>query len=529
MDKKKKWGINRKATIGTAIFTFILVVLSCTAGSYIFNRSIEKIYNDKGYVLGDIILNEIDHDKIAEYTRTWKEDDYYKSMKKYLRFMKDTSDVAYIYIVVPYENKTMRYVYDNTTFIGDSDPISASFDEIWKTYTEGVRPESYLIRRSKRYGYLTSSCLPIKDSTGNVVALLFVDISMKVIRSTLIDYLLNMIAISLLLLGLFCLSNWYFISKNLINPLMVLRRNVRKFASNNAEIDTSIEDIQTGDEMEELASSVLQMEKDIVKYIDNIQSITAEKERISAELDVASKIQTDMLPGVFPPFPDRKELDIYATMTPAKEVGGDFYDFFFIDNDHLAIVIADVSGKGVPAALFMARAKTIIRNSALTKKGLSPSRILRDVNKQLCENNAEDFFVTVWFCIIELSTGRGMASNAGHECPAIRRAGGEYELLIYKHSPALAISEELLFGEHTFDMNPGDSFFVYTDGVTEATNLDMKLFGTKRMLQSLNREPEADAKKLLENMQEDIDAFVGEGSQFDDITMLSFFYKGPQS
>ncbi len=528
MNKKKSLSINKKALIGTVIFTFLLIFLCCVAGSFVFDRAVEKIYNDKGYVLASIIANEIDHEKIAEYTKTWEADDYYHSMEEYLHFIEDTSNAAYIYIAVPYEDKTMRYVYDSDTFIGDTDPIAAPFDEIWQAYTKGVRPKSYLVRHSKKYGYLTSSCLPIKDSTGHVVALLFVDTNMDEIMRTLMFYVFNMIFISAILLAVFCLTNWHFISKNLISPLMLIRRNVKNFAVNNGAIDDCIESIKTGDELEELAESVIQMEKDIVNYIDNIQTITAEKERIGAELNVASKIQLDMLPGVFPPFPDRKEFDIYAIMDPAKEVGGDFYDFFFIDDDHLALIMADVSGKGIPAALFMARAKAIIRNSAVTRGDLSPSRILREVNKQLCENNEEDYFVTVWLGIIELSTGRGTAANAGHEYPAIKKAGEEYELLIHKHSPALAISDELIFAEHAFDMNPGDSFFVYTDGVPEATNPEMELFGTQELLKSLNRDPNANAQKLIENVKEDIASFVKEADQFDDITMLSFIYKGKQ-
>ncbi len=526
MKQKKKWSINRKALTGTIIFTFLLTFLCCVGGSFVFDRAIEKMYNDKGYVLAEIIANEIDLDKVAEYTRTWKADGYYAEMEAYLHFIEDTSNAAFIYIAVPYEDRTMRYVYDTATYIGDSDPIAAQFDEIWKAYTEGVRPQSYLVRNSKKYGFLTSSCLPLKDSSGNVIALLFVDTSMNDILKTIWNYAINMILICTGLLVIFCVSNWYFISRNLINPLMLIRRNVRNFAANNGAIDDCIESIDTGDEMEELADSVIHMERDIVKYIENIQSITSEKERISAELDVASKIQYDMLPGEFPPFPDRKEFDIYAIMDPAKEVGGDFYDFFFIDQDHLALVMADVSGKGIPAALFMAKAKAIIRNSAVTKGDLSPSRILREVNAQLCENNAEDYFVTVWFGIIELSTGRGTAANAGHEYPAIKKAGGEYELLIHKHSPALAISEDLIFAEHAFDMNPGDSFFVYTDGVPEATNPELELYGTKRLLTSLNHEPDATAQKLIENVKGDIDTFVKEADQFDDITMLSFIYHG---
>ena len=250
-----------------------------------------------------------------------------------------------------------------------------------------------------------------------------------------------------------------------------------------------------------------------------------EKERISAELNVATQIQADMLPRIFPAFPERKEFDIYASMTPAKEVGGDFYDFFLIDEDHLGLVMADVSGKGVPAALFMVIAKTLIKNRA--QLGGSPAEILQDVNEQLCEGNEAELFVTVWLAILEISTGKGMAANAGHEHPALKRAGGAFEMVKYRHSPAVATMEGIRFREHAFELHPGDSLYVYTDGVTEATNKSNALFGEERTLNALNRNLSSDAKETLITVKNEIDAFVGDAVQFDDITMLCIDYFGP--
>ena len=231
-----------------------------------------------------------------------------------------------------------------------------------------------------------------------------------------------------------------------------------------------------------------------------------------------------MLPNVFPAFPDHKEFDIYATMTPAKEVGGDFYDFFLIDENHLALVMADVSGKGVPAALFMVIAKTLIKNRAQT--GGSPAEILGYVNDQLCEGNDAELFVTVWLGILDLTTGKGVAANAGHEHPVIKRKDGDYELIVYKHSPAVAVMEGMHFREHEFELHPGDILYVYTDGVPEATNADNELFGTDRMLDALNRNKNVQLEELLGEVKKSIDAFVGAAPQFDDITMLGFTFWG---
>jgi len=250
----------------------------------------------------------------------------------------------------------------------------------------------------------------------------------------------------------------------------------------------------------------------------------AKRERIENELQLATNIQTSILPHTFPAFPMRTEFDIYASMDPAKEVGGDFYDFFLIDDDHIGLVIADVSGKGVPAALFMMTARVLIK--AHLQNGESPAKALGNANDQLCEGNEAELFVTVWAAVIEISTGRGVAANAGHEHPALRRAGGEYELQIYRHSPAVATMEGIPFKEHSFELNPGDSLFVYTDGVPEATSAEDELFGTDRMIEALNRDPDAAPELILKNVRAGVDGFVREAEQFDDLTMLCFRYIG---
>ncbi|MCR4646224.1 MAG: PP2C family protein-serine/threonine phosphatase [Oscillospiraceae bacterium] len=274
----------------------------------------------------------------------------------------------------------------------------------------------------------------------------------------------------------------------------------------------------------------------VVEYIQIFNSVqlTAEKmrsekekERIGAELNVATQIQADMLPSIFPAFPGRKDFDIHASMNPAKEVGGDFYDFFMIDDDHIALVIADVSGKGVPAALFMVIAKTLIKNHAQLGE-YSPAKVLIQANEQLCEGNEAELFVTVWLAIIQLSTGKGVAANAGHEHPALRHVNGQFELVKYRHSPAVATMEGMLFKEHEFQLQPGDTLFVYTDGVPEATNSRNELFGEERMLTALNRVPGAPPSELLKNVKAAVAEFVGEAPQFDDMTMLGFAYFGTE-
>ncbi|MBO7710558.1 MAG: serine/threonine-protein phosphatase [Lachnospiraceae bacterium] len=276
-------------------------------------------------------------------------------------------------------------------------------------------------------------------------------------------------------------------------------------------------DVRSNVEFSSLSDDINSTVSTLKKYIAEAAA------RIDQELEFARAIQLSVLPRTFPAFPDRTDFDIYASMDPAKEVGGDFYDFFLVDDDHLALVIADVSGKGIPAALFMMTAKTLIKN--LAQAGGDPSQILYGANMELCEGNDAELFVTVWLAIVELSTGKGVAANAGHEHPAIRRAGGSYELSVYRHSPPLGTMKGIRFTEHTFRMHPGDSLFVYTDGVAEATNLNNELFGTERMLETLNQNADAMPEELIRQMREGIDSFAGDAPQFDDITMLCFHYK----
>lgn len=242
--------------------------------------------------------------------------------------------------------------------------------------------------------------------------------------------------------------------------------------------------------------------------------------RINAELAFAKEIQHSAIPNVFPPFPDHNEFELYATMDTAKEVGGDFYDFFMIDPTHLALVVADVSGKGIPAALFMMKSKTLIKS--LAESGKSPADVFKKANEQLCEGNDAEMFVTAWMGIIDLKTKLMTCVNAGHEYPIIRHQNGNYELFKDTHGFVLAGMEGVKYKEYTIQYQPGDALFVYTDGVTEATDANKELFGTDRLLAALNNKENKTPEKMLESVKTSIDTFVGEESQFDDITMLGF-------
>lgn len=362
-------------------------------------------------------------------------------------------------------------------------------------------------------------------SQGDLV--MFVGVSMQwrdLISSVLSMSLLiaAVTAVLFMILGVLFLN---LLKKNVIIPLREEQSIINQYKENKyaAETVEKLRCISSENEIQELAEDFSSMVLEIERHINDVKNITAEKERIGAELELATKIQASMLPNIFPPFPDREEFDIYASMTPAKEVGGDFYDFFLIDDNHLGLVMADVSGKGVPAALFMMSSKILVKNYAMT--GSSPSKVLEQTNAQICKNNEQEMFVTVWFGILEISTGRITAANAGHEYPIIKKTDGDFELFKDKHGFVVGGMDGMKYKDYELTLEKGDVLFLYTDGVAEATNAKNELFGTDRLLTALNNSKTADPKVLLENVKSAVDEFAGEAEQFDDLTMLGIILK----
>ena len=342
------------------------------------------------------------------------------------------------------------------------------------------------------------------------------DIDAKTLRGTRYA-MLNQLTLSVISTGLIVLF--------VIVPLKKVQKNIRLYrvTKDSENVIKNLEKIRPHNEIGELSEDVSELAAEIDDHLEKIRTITAEKERIGAELTLATRIQTSMLPNIFPPFPERTEFDIYASMDPAKEVGGDFYDFFLVDDDRLCIVMADVSGKGVPAALFMMASKIILANNA--KMGKSPAQILTDTNAAICSNNREEMFVTVWLGILEISTGRLTAANAGHEYPVLKGPGGDFELVKDKHGFVIGGMAGLKYKEYELTLEPGSKLFLYTDGVPEATDAEGRMFGADRMIAALNSDGGASPEQVLKNVRASVDGFVKEAEQFDDLTMLCVEYK----
>ncbi len=309
-------------------------------------------------------------------------------------------------------------------------------------------------------------------------------------------------------------------ARKLTRPLLELRSDVEHISGGDLKHQAAV---RCNDEIGDLAAAFNGMAGSLDKYIKDLTAVTAEKERIGAELDIATHIQASMLPCIFPAFPDRREFDVYASMNPAKEVGGDFYDFFMVDDTHLAIVVADVSGKGVPAALFMVIGKTLIKDH--TTPGRDLGEVFMEVNRLLCEGNSEEMFITAFEGVLDLETGELHFVNAGHETPFICKKGQGYAPYKIRAGFVLAGMEGTRYRMGSTQLEPGDKLFQYTDGVTEATNSRNELYGMERLEAVLNRNAEAVPDKLLPAVKADIDAFVGGAPQFDDITMLCLEFK----
>ena len=468
------------------------------------------------------------HAKFADIEKTG----VYRSILTTLQTFMKNSGVLFIYCgYIDPDRQSFIYLADGT--LKGSVMTPGDSETIDETLTNDLVASSYsypgYIHHSDTYGLLCTTFIPVYDRDGSYVCDVCADVSMQTMVSQRASFLINLVLFLLLLSTPFTIMILHYIDSHLVKPIHQMNSAVTNFVSNkeneNQVSGIASLNIHTQDEVEMLFLSVRKMENDVNRYIADVTREAGEKERMGTELAIATKIQESMLPHIFPAFPDNPQIDLYASMTPAKEVGGDFYDFFLISREKVGIVIGDVSGKGIPGALFMMISKTLLKDAMA--RGMQPREVFETVNKELCENNEAGMFVTVWIGILDLATGRLSYANAGHENPACRKAGGKFELIAEKHDMVLAAMDGLPYKEHERILEPGDTVFIYTDGVPEATDAHEKMFGTDRMIESLNRDPDADVTQLLANIRKDVDAFVGDAPQFDDLTVLGFLYKGP--
>ena len=545
-DAKKQGSIGRSLLIGTIVSVLLICDIMGVHGFFTYRYKMMERYQSELENLLYYIAGEIDGDDLEKCIESGENSEKYDNLQKLINRVMDSFDIEYIYIIKPLnsdETENALSVMAGAS-VQESETQMEKPAVILRGLTGDYFPPEMVSRcleclksdvalffeSDSAVGLEYTGMIPIKDSEGNAFAVLGVDMSLSEIRKTLIWY---SIAVGvwvwiLVVVASFFVTEW--LKKRVIKPLDRLKNSAWEFVAlshrtkDPSELVFEDPDIHSNDEMESLSESIKDMVEGMKRYMSDLIVMTGEKERIGAELEVASSIQMNMLPQIYPLFSDREEFSIYASMEPAKEVGGDFYDFFFMDDSHLVLVVADVSGKGVPAALFMAKAKTLIRCWA--QMGYEPGEVLFNVNNQLCDGNERNMFVTVWMAVLDLATGRGVAANAGHTYPCISRSAGSFELVSDEHDMMLAIIENKRFRQHEFTLDPGDCLFVYTDGVSEAMNEKEELFGTERMLNALNEDSDAVPEELLKTVREEVDSFAGDAEQYDDITMMCLKYHG---
>jgi len=514
------------------------------AAYYLSFGMVEILYNDT--IREDIIPDFIEiYENAPEeqmYSPTYEYYALYDSienapgtreLEEMLAGFSQETQVSAMYLTM-YDIEKERLVFIMDSRAGeDHEPAGAVMDipadKIFRDYEkDSVAHIPYLQFNTKKYGQ-TIACWTVADEVDqDYMIMVMVEMDMSNIMNKglifLGQYLLAALALALFLDTLIV----YIVRKKVVTPLMDMSEAAKEFAvikgNDSEEYVFEKLDIHTGDEIEELSNTLKSMEKERVENLNSLMELTKEKEHLSAELEVAANIQNDALPS---DFPVRDEFEIYAIMEPARGVGGDFYNYVMLDDDHIILTMADVSGKGIPGALFMMTCKTIIDNLSKVYPD-DPAAILRGLNSQITENNSADMFVTVWLGILELSSGHMICCNAGHEYPCICRSGADFELIKDKHGLAAGAFETTKYTNYELQLSPGDCVFVYTDGVPESNDTEEKLYGTDRMVKALNREREANMKTLLLKVLTSLKEFSAGTEQFDDITMLGIRYYGIQ-
>ena len=548
---KKGMSIKTKTALTTIFFMGILTAAIAGIGYKLYYDNVMASYVTYTGTVLEYAYRATDKYSFGDMIEERDMPEEYEEMRSELNQVKECSDIEYLYAIY-FEDindiHSLHYAINAKTQeeLASGKPLSEIYSYMGKPCEEGAFADDTLktlqkaLMSSKRdngtlegysddYGHMLNGYRVIFDSDDNAVGLLCVEIDINKIRVGVQRYINMVILTASVLTGAIVILYLFNTRRYLIRLIVNIAENsdafVSKMQSNSEPEELVYEDvsIRSGGELRLLADNVKSLADSVASYMTNLKAVTAERERIGTELELARKIQAHMLPNIFPPFPERKEFDIYAGMIPAKEVGGDFYDFFLIDDDHLGLVIADVSGKGVPAALFMMVSKILINNFAM--HGASPAKVLEQTNAVICRNNEEDMFVTVWLGVLDISSGKITAANAGHEYPVIKKAGGDFELFKDKHGFVVGGMDGIRYKEYELQLEKGDMLFLYTDGVPEATNAENELFGTDRLLAALNKSDAADMKTLLENVKNDVDEFVGIAEQFDDLTMLGITLK----
>ncbi len=528
-------------TIGSIITILLFFGIVISVIGYIsFTSTLKREYETTTYHMTNTATTLIDGDLIDDYLDD-KELDHYDVSYGYLKKFCNYMDVTLIH----------AFTLDESNYIDAKNVFNVVNDKELEagTYTEWERGfgfgESYtknysqiyekVCKKEIKYGTVfrtknlrdkdphITTIVPILDSSDNVVAVLTIQRPMSELANGIRPYVITIVISTISLMVVLSVIAFFNIKYRLVKPINQIISETKYFAKESANSDVLKTKNYKVKEVDTLRLSIDRMEDDMIKYINNLTKMTTDKEKISAELNIASQIQTNSVPNTFPAFPDRSDFDVYAYMRPAKEVGGDFYNFALIDKTHLAMIMADVSGKGVPASLFMMVSNILLTESL--RGGFTPKEALKYVNNRICERNLLNMFVTIWVGVLNLETGEVIASNAGHDDPLVL-SNGAYDFKKSSHGVAVGAMKDMEYVNYEFKINNGDKIFLYTDGVPEATDRNNDMYGLNKLEDTLNSNKNKSCKETIEAVLDSVERFVGEAPQFDDITMLCVEYKG---
>ena len=532
MKQKRPFTKSLIRPIFNAVIGLIMLLSAAigTVGYFEFAGALKQQYMEIANGIAEYAALIMDPETLEQYLETKTADEAYNSTREQLQHTADAEDCSVIYVAkVHTDTKEREYIYNVVSKASGFSPYEIGFrdtvnDEFLKVYDSILKGETQLHNfMYSRKGY-TTSVYPIEDADSGVVAIVGVVKNMDLLTSAKNSYICQIILIEALIAILSGVVWVVYMRRRIVVPVQQLSEAALNMVEHLEDGNSPELVVKHDDELRELADSFATMYREVGAYIAKLETVTAEKERIGAELDVAAKIQSSMLPCIFPAFPNRSEFDIYATMDPAKEVGGDFYDFFMVDADHLAFVVADVSGKGVPAALFMVIGKTLIKDHTGLHDDLG--EVFTEVNNILCASNSEEMFITAFEGVLNLKTGELRYVNAGHEIPFLCRKGGVFEPFKVRAGFVLAGMQGIRYRAGSIQLEPGDKVFQYSDGIPEAINSEKAPYGMKRLESVLAKNSEKAPSELLPLVKADVDAFVGDADQFDDITMLCIEFKG---
>ena len=531
--------------VGLSSYTYSLIEqytsrafgLSVTAAQMIRNIiNIDSVESDVMTIYNSLNEEERQKNQTDEYAEMFfsvYDNIEFVKLLELLDSLNSNNEVSNIYVgVMDERTKSLVYICNpdkraEVYRTGEWEPVD---DEVIRKFINWTGQGSlYYIKKSESYGYTCTSGFPLTFDEYPTLFIM-VDVTMNTLMSGARRFVVSY-ALALFIVVLFL--GWIMsrrMNRTLVEPINRIAGAAKAYVKDRREGFTGNDhfsslQIRTGDEIENLSHVMSDMEAGMSEYERDLTAATAESERLVTQLTLAEKIQEESLPKNFDDFRNRPEFALYAKMDPAMEVGGDFYDFYMLDDDHLVLTIADVSGKGIPAALFMMA--SMIKIADYVRLGRPLAEVMETANNDFCAQNGGEMFVTVWTAVLELSTGILKAVNAGHEYPAIKNPDGQFELYKDRHGFVIGGMSGMKYKEYELQLKPGSVIFVYTDGVPESSNVNNELFGTERMLQALNAHPDAAPEQLLENVHKAADDFAGEAPQFDDLTMLCVRYFGP--